>query len=594
MSFPFLALQPTGRTAADEWVRMGFDAHAAGRLAEAEQRYTRALALEPNHPVATNNLGLAHVGAGLIHLGLLDLERATLFAPDHAVIRANYALALLAGDRPAEAIGAARVALGLACPNPTTDEVERAGYILSRQALATALSATGRADEAAPLHAEVLALNAVNFGSGIASCFLGTLRDVGPEQLLPPRAAWRAAHGHKGKPWPHGNDRDPDRPLRVGYVSGDFKTHSAAMIFANVLLNHDPAQAVPYFYATHQGNPDTDAMTFRFMAAAGRVREDPEDGPPILVDDAPHRWRDISAAAVETADEMIRTDEIDVLVDLSGHTNANRLTLFSRKPAPVQVTAWGFAVGTGLPEIDAFFADPVTVPPDERRHYAEEVVYLPCIVTFRPPDEYGFPGPSPLPCHRNEFVTFGCFGRFEKMGDAYLAAVREVLLRTPGSRAFFKDGGFRRPDHIRRVREALAPVEPGRLWFGMATPHIDHVQAYQMCDLMLDTFPHGMGETVLESTYMGVPAVTLYGRQPAGRLAASVFTAIGRADWVARTRAEYVEKAVAMAGDLAGLAAPRKTLRRELVESPVVKGYAGAVESAYRRLWRRWCLGEGR
>ncbi len=586
MSYPWIVLQPVGLSQADEWVRSGFEAHASGNLTRAESLYIRALGAEPNHAIATNNLGLLRVSVGMVHDALMDMERACLFDPHHPVIRANYAFVLMAGDQPTKALEQATYALYLSAPHPKGD-VERAGYILSRQALATALSAMGRADDAAPLHAEVLALNAINYGSGIASCFLPSLRDIGPEQALPPRAAWRAAHGWKGSILPHTNDPDPERPLRVGYVSGDFKTHSASMIFSQVLLNHSSA-VVPYFYATVQADPDKDAMCLRLMASAGAITEDDEnDGPPIKVASG-HRWRDVSKMPVDALDRLIRDDEIDVLVDLSGHTNANRLVNFTRKPAPVQVTAWGFAVGTGLPEIDAFFADPITVPEDERQWYAEDVVYLPCIVTYLPPDWYGFPGSSPLPAMQNEYVTFGCFGRFEKMCDEYLATVREVLNRVPNSRAYFKGGEFRKPDSIRRVRDALG-VDHSRLLFGMATPHIEHMKAYQQVDLFLDTFPHGMGETVLESTYMGVPTVTLYGKQPPGRLASSIFHVIGRDEWVTRTREEYVEKAVAWAVDPAALAAPRKTLRSEFLESPVINGYVEAVEDAYRFLWRRWC-----
>jgi predicted O-linked N-acetylglucosamine transferase (SPINDLY family) len=343
------------------------------------------------------------------------------------------------------------------------------------------------------------------------------------------------------------------------------------MIFGAVVLKHNAEQVEPYLYSTLAVDPKADLRTRQFMQAAG------------------DRWRDISTLDDAAADALIRQDRIDILVDLAAHTNGGRLALFTRKPVPVQVTAWGFAHGTGIPEIDYFFADPIAVPPEERQHYAERIFDLPCIVTYLEPDGYNVNGTSPLPYYRNGFITFGSYARFEKLSNQCLATYGEILRHVPESRLHFKDHAFRRPYSIRRVRAAMPDITHDRLLFGISSTHPEHIQAYQQADLVLDPFPHGGGVVILEQCWMGIPVVTLYGTQAAGRTGASVLTAMGRTDWVARTPEEYVEKAVALANDIPQLAKARKTLRGEFMESAVVKGYVGQVEEAYRAIWGDWC-----
>jgi protein O-GlcNAc transferase len=491
----------------------------------------------------------------------LAADRAALFAPNDPLVQANRALVKLQVDRISEGLAAARRAVELTAAAPAAnDPTAVAGYLLARLAFAMLSATSGRPQDALPAYKEMLKVDPKHPAAGPNSCFITSLMDVGPDVLREVRATWHASNRHAAAVWPHNNRKDPDKPLKVGYVGGDFKSHSAAMMFANVLLRHDHAKVIPYFYCSLPTDAAADDLTQKFQFAAGRLTENPDDGPPLVVADG-HRWRDIYSMPDEAVDDLIRKDGIDILVDLAGHTNGGRLTLFTRKPAPVQVTAWGFAHGTGCPEIDYFF-------------------------------EYGMKPSSPLPYFTNEYITFGTFSRFEKLSDECLATFAEVLKRVPNSRMFFKDHAMRRPDNIRRILEAFdgfSEIDSDRVQFGISTPHHEHMGAYARCDLYLDPFPHGSGIVALEVLYAGVPMVTLYGKQPAGRTASSVLTVLGRADWIARTKEEYVEKVVDLAGRPHDLAAVRKTLRADLVNSPVVKDYHAAVEEAYRRMWRVYC-----
>jgi protein O-GlcNAc transferase len=212
------------------------------------------------------------------------------------------------------------------------------------------------------------------------------------------------------------------------------------------------------------------------------------------------------------------------------------------------------------------------------------VVDLPCIVTFDPPDDYGVSGVSRPPVQANGYITFGCYSRYEKLSTAYLATVQEILLAVPDSRLLLKDDSFRRPYSIRRVLSIMDAVDPKRILFGIGTSQPDHFLAYQQSDLILDPFPHSGGTCCLEQLWMGVPIVTLYGSQAAGRTTSSVLKAMGRGIWVTGSREGYITVAVALASHPEELAKPRKTLRQELLDSPICKGYVTAVERVYEKI----------
>lgn len=554
---PYVIVPPQGQDPADEWMKLGVEAQSTGKLPEAQRYYNQCLRIDPNHALATQNLAIVFAQSSLMNEALLTVERAAMMDGVHGVIQMNWALMALECDQIDAALNAARRGVEIS-PNAQT-----------RMALAMTLATAGMPEQAMPLYQEILKDEPTHPAAGPNACFVQTLTTATPKDLLAQRQIWHTANAYKGVKAPHTNSKDPNRPLRVGYVGGDFKTHSAAMIFKGAITPHSE-KIVPYCYSSLAVDEKNDVMTKAFKAWVG------------------DRWRDISMLDDEKAEALIRADQIDILVDLAGHTNGGRLPLFTRKPAPIQVTAWGFAHGTGCPEIDYFFADPVAIPQAERADYAEQIHDLPCIVTYTKPD-YPIQGNSLLPYYKNGYVTFGTYARYEKMSETCLKTFADILRRVPDSKLEFKDHGCRRPYAIRRIREIMADIPKERLLFSIATSHQEHLQAYQQADVILDPFPHSGGVVALEQLSMGVPIVTLYGTQPSGRTASSVLTLMGKTEWIAKTSDEYVERAVALVQDVQSLAKIRKTLSAEFLASPVIVGYAAQVEQAYQTMWETWC-----
>lgn len=558
MPQPYMIVPSQGSSQADEWLKLGVEAHIAGKLPDAQNRYQQALRLDPGNALAAQNLAVVFAQSNLLNEALLTIERASMLDGSHGVIQMNWAFMALEADRIDEALKVAKKGVEIS-PTPET-----------RYALAMVLATAGLPEQAIPVYDAILKDNPKHPAAGPNSCFIQTLTTLAPADLKRQRERWYREMRYTGTTAKHTNDKSLERPLRVGYVGGDFKRHSAAMIFSHVLYNHTKDVEM-YLYSTLPVDAVSDGMSKRFKELAGE------------------RWRDIEKVEDEALAAMIRADKIDILVDLAGHTNGGRLTIFTRKPAPIQVTAWGFAHGTGVPEIDYFLADKVSIPEDEREFYAEKIYDLPCIVTYEPPTEYNVSGKSPLPYHANEYITFGTYARYEKMCDVCLATFAEILRRVPDSRLQFKDHAFRRPYSIRRVLAAMPDIAPSRLLFLGSSTHPEHLQTYQKADVILDPFPHTGGVVGMEQLYMGVPVITLYGTQASGRTTSSVLTAMGRGEWIAKSKEEYIEKAVALAADIPQLVKVRKTLRDEFLNSPAVKGYVQEVEKAYKSMWHEWC-----
>jgi predicted O-linked N-acetylglucosamine transferase (SPINDLY family) len=283
-------------------------------------------------------------------------------------------------------------------------------------------------------------------------------------------------------------------------------------------------------------------------------------------------------------------DQVDILVDLSGHSAGNRLAVFARKPAPIQVTAWGSGTGTGVPTIDYFFADPVTVPEAARHLFAEEVYDLPAVITTDP-----LPGaqPTPLPMLRTGHVTFGVFNRIDKISEPTLVVWSRLMRELPDSRIVIKnvalDDGFLRDRLIGRF--VAHGVTENRVTCLGSSSRDQHIAAFADIDISLDPFPQNGGVSTWESLQAGVPVVAKLGNSASSRAASGIVTAVGLGSWVAADDDDYVAIARRHAADPAALARLRAELPGRVASSAAGNGaiYTRKVEEGYRSFWRHYC-----
>jgi predicted O-linked N-acetylglucosamine transferase (SPINDLY family) len=378
------------------------------------------------------------------------------------------------------------------------------------------------------------------------------------------RELWWTMHGaaQYERRRPHTNDRDPERPIRVGYVGGDFQYHSACTVFHRIVTGHSPAVQSFVYSATPYRKYDQITNTYRAMPG----------------------WRDIVDWPDALVADKIRDDRIDILVDLSGYTGETRLPVFCFKPAPIQLTGWGYATGTGLPAMDGLLADRVVVPEDRQHEHVEQLVYLPCVIDYEGTE--GLPEAVPLPC-LTQRPTFGVFQRSLKINAADCEVWRQILERLPESRLVMKSAYA---NSLLQKMEGWFKGQWPQVEIRSITSSFEHKLGYQEIDLALDCWPQTAGVSACDALYMGVPQVTLIGPRVIQRTTASLLTVLGLTDFIAETEADYVEKAVAWVTTRKDeLAAIRLGLRAQFIASPIITGYTDAVEVAYRDLWRAYC-----
>lgn len=385
------------------------------------------------------------------------------------------------------------------------------------------------------------------------------------------RAEWYRRHAEKFSAFikPHDNDPDPERRIRIGYVSSYFRHDNAAYGFANAILNRDDRRFEVYCYS---GTVDEDEVTARLREAA-------------------HHWRRTVELPDDDMAELIRRDRIDILIDCVGHMAGNRLLVFARKPAPIQVTAWGEPTGTGLKTIDYLLASRVLVPEENRPLFAERVIYQPNFTGFWTPDP--LPDVGALPALERGYVTFGSFNRAVKLSHVTITCWAAILRRLPDARLVLKHPQLMDAALQRRLAAAFEQhgVAAARLVFIGGTDRQSHFAAYNAIDIALDPFPHSGGMTTLDALWMGVPVVSWPGKSVSSRWSATSLVPLGLSDFLADSAEAYVELAVAKAGDLESLAELRRSLRTRMATSEWGDGvrYCRAVEAAYLTIWRRWC-----
>jgi protein O-GlcNAc transferase len=364
---------------------------------------------------------------------------------------------------------------------------------------------------------------------------------------------------------------DPQRRLRVGYVSSDFREHSVAAFIEPLLALHDRSRVEVCCYSDLPMPDDT----------TRRIKE--------TVD----VWRDIDKLSDAETVRLIREDRIDILIDLAGHTGNSRLGIFVAKPAPVQMTYLGYPNTTGLRAIDYRITDGVADPAGEEDHYSEKLLRLDgCFLCYQP--DPNTPVVAPLPALANGHVTFGSFNNFSKINPGVLHLWSEVLKQVPGSRLLLKCPALTDAGVQSRVSAALQAlgVDAERVdLLGHTRTRQEHLALYARVDIALDTFPYNGTTTTCEALWMGVPVLSLVGEHHAGRVGASLLGAAGLTDWLADTSGAFVATAQARSADLAGLGRLRGLLRGQLADSALcdVAGFVRRLEDAMRQVWEdKW------
>lgn len=555
---------PAAGTAVD-WLRRGQQLEAAGRLPEAESCYQQALQRDGRHAETWLALGRLAEKAGDFDVAHASYERLVSLHPNHAmghfvlgntlVRRLDFTAARAAYLRAVE------LDPGLAGPWFNLGNLE--GYL-------------GRGREALAFHRRAIALNAdpVQRWRQHSHVLITLHRDetLTPEELFREHLRW-AEENTAGLPppaadWP--NSREPERPLRLGYVSGSFNGQIVGHFLPHVLEHHNRGDWQVTLYSSTRGEDDA---TRRFRAAA----------------DA---WVDIGALDDDAAAARVRADGIDILVDIDGHSPTGRPLLFARKPAPLQVSWLDWFNTTGLATMDYILTDPYTTPVGGSQRFAEEPYRLPHTrFCYRPP-EFA-PPVAPPPLAAGAPLTFGSFNRQDKLHPLLLARWAEILHSAPESRLLLKNRALGAPAVRQEIAKTFAQqgVAPERLLLRGPSDHAAMLAEYAEVDIALDPYPYNGGLTTCECLWMGVPIIALEGERMIGRQTAAMLRLLGLDDWVASRHDDYVRLAVAKAADRAALADLRQRLRPLMAASPLVDaaGFCRDLEAAFRDMWRRYC-----
>ncbi|MEI6558518.1 MAG: tetratricopeptide repeat protein [Rhodospirillaceae bacterium] len=540
---------------------------ALGRLEPALAAYRRAVALSPDWAEAHNHLGVALHQLEDYEGAVACYRRALALDPDDASAHNNLGVALQDQGDLAGALESYHRALSL---NPDdTDAGNNLGNALKEQ---------GRVGAAVAVYREILerhpALAMVRSNLLFSSL---CLPDIPLAEHFEAARRWDALYAAPLRSrWPRHRPPRPGAPgrrPRLGFVSGDFRRHAVGFLTIAAL---EGLAAAGHEISCYSNGMTEDVLTDRFRAASAR-------------------WRPLLGLSDAAAAEQIRADGIDILIDLSGHTAQNRLLTLALKPAPLQLTWVGYGVTTGLSAMDYWLADRHQVPEALEPWYQEKIIRMPAsYVCFEPPAEA--PPVPPLPALTRGHITFGSFNFLSKITDQAILLWSQILDRVPESRLLLKAVGFNGEATQRLLIDRFAAhgIGAGRLDFLGGSSRAEHLAATASVDIALDSFPYSGGLTTLETLWMGVPVIVWPGETLCSRHSYGYLASLGCTDTVATDAGEYVERAVAWAGDRARLADLRAGLRARLLASPLCDraGFTAALELACQMIWARHCAGE--
>jgi predicted O-linked N-acetylglucosamine transferase (SPINDLY family) len=531
-------------------------------MAEALTALDRCLELAPDFYTARSNRGVSLKSVGRVEEAIAEFRCCLEVDPQNVSVLANYGFALQESEQIDEAIEIYRRCLAL---SPDYIDV----YIN----LGAVLKDDGQIEEAITCYRQCLAVDPKNAKarSNLLFC-LNYDPKTDRERFFAEHCQWDDLHGLQFRTHPKGfgNEFLQEKKLRIGFVSGDFMRHPVGFLLLPIFTRLDRSGLEIYCYSSATGK---DELTQRFMAAA-------------------HHWREVADLADEEFARVIEDDGIDILLDLAGHTAGNRLPVFARRPAPVQLSWLGYFATTGLKSMDYVIMDQHTVPAEMTGDFVEKVLYLPhSRFCFLPSEQT--PEVAPLPALANGAITFGSFNNLTKINALVVGLWAAVLKAVPDSKLIVKWKGLESEQKRAEIVRAFAEhgVEAHRLELRGHSSHWEMLAQYGDVDIALDTYPFSGGMTSCLALWMGVPIVTLPGDRPVSRQTYAFLKNIGLNECVAADREDFVRKAVELAGNLERLVQFRATLRERMQASPVcdADGMAKNLEQLLREVWRRRC-----
>jgi protein O-GlcNAc transferase len=529
-----------------------------GRRSDAEATLQTAVSIDPRNAEAHNRLGTLLLERGELEQARARFAQALSIDNDFAEAHCNLAVVSIRRHELDDAIAHCERALAI---KPTLAEAHNniAHAHQSRGDIGAAAASYRRALEIDPRYSDAHS-NSLLCLSYDPEIDAGEIRDA--------HRRWAAAQTGHIAPFPSRDYAANQKPrLRLGFVSADFRRHPVGYFLAGLFTNFDRATFELFCYSSVG---EADAMTHR-------LRSDSTS------------WRDVGGFSAEGLARLVRSDSVDMLIDLSGHTQGNKLPAFAHRPAPVQLTWAGYVGTTGLDAIDVLIADRFHVPAEFDPLYVEDVLRMPNGYVCYEPPSYA-PPVGALPALRGAGITFGSFSIPSKINDRVLETWSRILLAVPNSRLLLKYRGMDDRAIRKRIDAALGRhgVDASRVQLEGRSSHESLLARYNDIDIALDTFPYSGGLTTCESLWMGVPVVTWPGERFASRHSLSHLSNVGLTETIGRDRGEYETIAVELAKDCAHLSRMRGRLRDQMAASPLcdarrfARDFEGAMQSAWR------------
>jgi len=534
--------------------------HTAGQLPEAETIYRQILQHEPNHSDALHLLGMIAAQANDHDTAIELIQKA--IRVDNTVPNFYNSLGNVFNNQNLfdKAATCYQQALSL---NPNFAQAHcHLGSALKNQgliddAIAHYRCAIGIQPNYLLAHQDLILTLNYAIDSDRAAIFAEHLR-FNEQQAAPLSALIKS----------HLNDGNPLR-LKIGYVSADFRKHAVADFIESVLAHHEPEKFEIFCYYNHLQN---DEATQRFQQYA-------------------HHWRDCVKLSDEALVAQIRQDQIDILIDLGGHTADNRILVFARKPAPIQVTYLGYPNTTGLTTIDYRITDNYLDPDGMSEPLSSEIpLRMPASFFCYHPHENS-PPVSPLPAIQQGYITFSAFHNHSKLNQHTFALWAKILHAISDAKLVIQNKSLKSVaiQHALRDRFAELGIAPERLILRDSVPYSDYLKAYHQIDMALDSYPFNGGATTCDALWMGIPVVTLVGDRSVSRMGLSILSTVGLTELITYTQQEYIERTIKLAGDLDHLQALRTGMRDRMQASPLLDGirFTRHLEAAYRQMWER-------